>query len=58
MTNLARYQHIGQEIHFDGLVSDTTASLAASSGYIERETLAQLQEAVDTASAEYYEEDA
>ena len=38
VTNLARYQHIGQEIHFDSLVSVTAASLAASSGYIERET--------------------
>ena len=38
MTFLARNQHVGQEIHLNGLVAVAVTCLAASAGDIERET--------------------
>ena len=36
VTHFARYEYIGQEVHFNGLVAVSTASFASASRYIER----------------------
>ena len=38
VAHLARYHHVGQEVHFDGFVAVATAGLAPATFHVERET--------------------